>query len=139
MTIQVYELSGVNIVSENFGGEIVAVNLDSGKYYSSLKTGAYVWSALIAHHSTEQIVTVLSNLYQLESGVVSHDILRFVDQLIQEGLITPAQQATPPLPTDEPAGDYAPPVFEIFSDMQEILLLDPVHDVDASGWPLANR
>jgi hypothetical protein len=41
MNIQVYELSGVNIVSENFGGEIVAVNLDSGKYYSILKTGAY--------------------------------------------------------------------------------------------------
>jgi hypothetical protein len=104
-----------------------------------VKTGAYVWSALIAHHSTEQIVTVLSNLYQLESGAVSDDILRFVDQLIQEGLITPAQQATPPLPIDAPAGDYAPPAFEIFSDMQEILLLDPVHDVDASGWPLANR
>ena len=139
MTVQVYELSGVNIVSENFGGEIVAVNLDSGKYYSILKTGAYVWSALIAHHSIEQIVKVLSNLYQLDSGVVSHDILRFVDQLTQEGLIAPAQQATPPLPTDKPAGEYVTPAFEIFSDMQEILLLDPVHDVDASGWPLANR
>ncbi len=94
---------------------------------------------MIAHHSTEQIVTVLSNLYQLESGAVSDDILRFVDQLIQEGLITPVQQATLPLPTDEPVGDYVTPAFEIFSDMQEILLLDPVHDVDASGWPLANR
>lgn len=139
MTVHVYELSGVNIVSENFGGEIVAVNLDSGKYYSILKTGAYVWSALIAHHSTKQIVMVLSNLYQLESSVVSDDVLRFVDQLIQEGLITPVQQATLPRPTDEPVGDYVTPAFEIFSDMQEILLLDPVHDVDASGWPLANQ
>jgi len=29
-----------------------------------------------------------------------------------------------------------PPKIEIFSDMQDILLLDPVHDVDQSGWPI---
>ena len=35
--------------------------------------------------------------------------------------------------------DYSTPVVEIFSDMQEILLLDPVHDVDKSGWPITKN
>ena len=31
---------------------------------------------------------------------------------------------------------FLPPEIDIFSDMQDILLLDPVHDVDESGWPI---
>jgi len=27
------------------------------------------------------------------------------------------------------------PVLEKFTDVQELLALDPVHDVDGSGWP----
>jgi hypothetical protein len=26
-------------------------------------------------------------------------------------------------------------VLERYTDMQELLLLDPIHDVDESGWP----
>jgi hypothetical protein len=28
-----------------------------------------------------------------------------------------------------------PPVLERYTDMQELLFLDPIHDVDESGWP----
>lgn len=139
MSNQIYELSGVNIASENFGGEIVAVNLDSGKYYSILNTGAYVWSALLAHHSVDQIVTVLSDLYPLDALKVSKDIAGFVEQIINEGLIKPVQGVREAMDTEKPLGPYEAPSFQIFSDMQEILLLDPVHDVDASGWPLSNK
>ncbi len=34
---------------------------------------------------------------------------------------------------------YTSPVLETFSDMQEILLLDPVHDVDKAGWPISKN
>jgi hypothetical protein len=139
MSIQVYELSGVNIASENFGGEIVAVNLDSGKYYSILNTGAYVWNALLASSSVDQIIKRLSEHYQIDPLKVSEDIVSFVEQIKNEGLIKPVQESRQATDTDKPLGSYAAPKFEIFSDMQEILLLDPVHDVDASGWPLANK
>ncbi len=32
---------------------------------------------------------------------------------------------------------YAPPALETYTDMQELLLLDPIHDVDETGWPAA--
>lgn len=35
-----------------------------------------------------------------------------------------------------PAG-YRPPVLEVFADMQDLLLLDPIHDIDEVGWPVA--
>jgi hypothetical protein len=27
-------------------------------------------------------------------------------------------------------------IFQVYSDLQDILLLDPVHDVDEKGWPI---
>jgi hypothetical protein len=30
-----------------------------------------------------------------------------------------------------------PPVLESFTDLEELMLLDPVHDVDERGWPHA--
>ena len=27
------------------------------------------------------------------------------------------------------------PIIEKFTDMQELLLLDPIHEVDEKGWP----
>jgi hypothetical protein len=30
---------------------------------------------------------------------------------------------------------YLQPSFEKYSDMQEMLLLDPIHEVSEAGWP----
>ena len=40
----------------------------------------------------------------------------------------------------QPVGGRVPfeaPSFTTFTDMQDIILLDPVHEVDARGWPHA--
>ena len=33
------------------------------------------------------------------------------------------------------ARPYEPPQLEKYTDMQDLVLLDPVHEVDATGWP----
>jgi len=30
---------------------------------------------------------------------------------------------------------YTKPVLNVFTDMQEVIALDPVHDVSEKGWP----
>jgi hypothetical protein len=32
-------------------------------------------------------------------------------------------------------GAFQPPTLESYNDMQDLLLLDPIHDVDDMGWP----
>lgn len=131
-----FELYGANIVSELFEGEVVAVNLDSGNYYSIRHTGAYVWNALITQHSSEQIIKILSQTYQNHATNIADDINPFVEALQKEGLIKITQIANAQTELAAPIGDYISPTLEAFNDMQEILLLDPVHDVDESGWPV---
>lgn len=135
-----YETSGINIVFEVFDGEVVAVNLDTGKYYSIRHTGAYVWLALMSGNSHEQIETSLIAQHPQDEHAIRSDISAFISKLLGEGLI----KGSAPGKSDAglvaaPSGSYQAPSVEIYSDMQEILLLDPVHDVDESGWPKAQK
>lgn len=139
MTIHTYEPSGANIVFEVFDGEVVIVNLDSGKYYSIKNIGAYVWNALIVHNCPQQIVAAIQENYHNVTPSIQTDIDQFLKQLIEEGLV---KESCLPLAKDiaKPANaSYQPPTIDVYSDMQEILLLDPVHDVDESGWPVAQK
>jgi hypothetical protein len=138
--MSVYKLAGVNIVFEVFDGEIVAVHLDSGKYYSLKDSASYVWNAMMANQSNQAIAQRLSSHYLLDEKLTLSQIDDFIHQLVQEGLLV-ANDETPESASllEHPQGLYIAPTFEVFNDMQEILLLDPVHDVDDSGWPVANK
>ncbi len=136
ITTTTFEVFGANIVSELFEGEVVAVNLDSGNYYSIRHTGAYVWNALITQHILEQIIDVLSQTYQNHSINIANEIKQFVEALQKESLLKVTQNANSQTELAAPTGDYVSPTIDAFNDMQEILLLDPVHDVDESGWPV---
>lgn len=65
----------------------------------------------------------------------------FVSKLIDEQLILAANGEQPaasskgneqPSPSPVP---FEPPVLEKYTDMQDLLLLDPIHEVDDTGWP----
>jgi Coenzyme PQQ synthesis protein D (PqqD) len=137
--MHVYEIAGANIVFEVFDGEVVLVNLDSGKYYSIRNTGAYVWNNLVKHCAIDKVIANLDQSYPEHALSINDDVNNFVGFLKEEGLIKKSAVAAADELIAPPVGAYASPTAEAFSDMQEILLLDPVHDVDESGWPVAQK
>jgi hypothetical protein len=66
-------------------------------------------------------------------------VANFVTELIAEGLVVEASdRERGELPAlDVGDGRLDVPLIEKFTDMEDLLLLDPVHDVDARGWPHA--
>ena len=40
-----------------------------------------------------------------------------------------------PQPRSPEGTAFNPPVLSVYSDMEDLLLLDPIHDVDETGWP----
>jgi hypothetical protein len=60
----------------------------------------------------------------------------FASQAIKEGLLRSADVAPKSLTPPVFSSDGPLPELEIYQDMQNLLLLDPVHDVDEQhGWP----
>jgi hypothetical protein len=65
--------------------------------------------------------------------------MKFVQNLISQSLIKIAdtsERNQVPLNSNRQKLDFTSPELDVYSDMQEILLLDPVHDVNKEGWPI---
>lgn len=123
-----------------FENEAVAVNLDTGKYYSMRQLSALLWEALLSQCSIESIAEKISMHYAVDLKKIECDINNFIEILVKENLLkTTENPSDSNLTRFSFSGEYQAPTVEIFSDMQEILLLDPVHDVDTAGWPVAQK
>lgn len=134
MSARLLELALPHCSADDFDGEIVAINLETGIYYSVKDAAASVWHDLLAGHSVEALIDVAQGNAELQAAIG-----RFADELLASGLMRPSTAARSSgqpaqIISFQPA--MAAPVLESFGDMQDLLLLDPVHEVDEEmGWP----
>ena len=126
-----------DVVFEAFDEEVVLVNLETGNYYSLRGSGPRVWMAL----SSGIPVEALAGSIAAETGTQAHsieaEIASFVGELLDAAIVVEAQRDAPATPAWE--GPFEAPNLETYTDMQDLLLLDPVHDVDSTGWPKAKE
>jgi hypothetical protein len=137
----VYSVNQPNVVAEVFEGEVVVVDLVSGRYFSLLGTGALIWDLLSRGHRVGDIAEQLVRSHA-EGGVdIPAAVGDFIESLVAADLIVQADPSSA-VQMDEVVvltdkAPFASPTLETFSDLQDILLLDPIHEVDAAGWPVA--
>ena len=79
------------------------------------------------------------------ADVVATDVGRFVADLRSAGLVTDAgDEASDARAEPDPSAlfdgnrAYSAPLLETYTDLEDLMLLDPVHDVDDKGWPRAD-
>jgi hypothetical protein len=134
-----YRLFDANIASEHFGEEAVVVNLMTGVYYSMPGVASHIWSRILEGYSVAEIRQDLIQAYvpETEEEKLHAELEDFVQSLLVHELIVADETVSRQTDTDAiPEGEaYTTPALEVFQDMKEILLLDPVHDVNSLGWP----
>ena len=124
-------------VADNFAGEIVALNLDTGFYFSLPGLAGAIWRDLVAGHAVEDIVTELTAT-DAELGSAGR---RFVDSLVEHGLMceVPAPGGLPAVPEFRQmiAAGHREITLTPFDDMKDLVMTDPIHEVDEeAGWPM---
>lgn len=136
-----YRLNEPDASAEIFDEEVLAINLSNGHYHSIRGTGVAMWKLFIAGSDEAHVVQAMQAAYGTDRASLEADVRGFVEQLVGAGLLVEdaaAVRDTPaaPTPPSDPAG-YTAPIFESHADMQELLLIDPIHDVDVKvGWPM---
>jgi hypothetical protein len=131
----ILEVAAPQCVAQDFEGEIIALNLASGTYYSVRDLGAVLWRDLAAGYPVESLAALVAGSLGVQP------VLDFAANAEAQGLMRRATSAA--APNGEPqiaaalAAGVAPQlVFEVFDDMKSLILLDPVHEVDDTrGWP----
>jgi DNA-binding NarL/FixJ family response regulator len=138
-----FQVNSPNVIHEIIDGEVVLINLETGSYYSIDSVGAVVWDYIGKGLSSSQIVEAIASQYNGEQATIDQGIQQLLIQLQAEQLIVPTeppQSIGHPPPVNAAANEQTRPPFEApvlhkYTDMEDLLLLDPIHDVDETGWP----
>lgn len=132
-----YKLNAQFATYEVLEGEAVVVNLLSGIYYSLDKEQTYVWERLMETFSLESIALALSNKFSISFNDLATKIHSFACELEKENLIFKSIEtcdtAVSLLPSEFTLRELTP--IQKFTEMKELLQLDPIHEVDEQGWP----
>jgi len=127
------------VVRECFEDEVVIINLENGNYYSLNGTGAEIWRELEAGGFAEAVAAALVARYEAPEATIRQAVESFIRQLEEHGLVAGTESMSSDTPVVrlpvESRAVFELPELAVFSDMQDLLLLDPIHDVDESGWP----
>jgi hypothetical protein len=125
---------------ERLEDEVIAIDLESGAYFALDDVAAVCWSALAGGGTVNAAVDATIARFDVASETAQRDVEQFVDELVQVGLLGPADRPPVRAPVPNPAPKlraYKPPAIERFDDLEELLVLDPIHEVDEAGWPAA--
>jgi Coenzyme PQQ synthesis protein D (PqqD) len=135
-----YRVNSPQVINETIDGEAIMINLATGSYYSLDRVGGDVWTLLEASLTVDDIVAQLGQRYDAAEDDIRRGVSDLVQRLSDEELVVPCDEADPvgaaslePVPASRPP--FRTPSLEKFTDMQDLILLDPVHEVDSRGWP----
>lgn len=137
-----YRVNHPQVINEMIDGEAIMINLASGSYYSLDTLGAEIWGLVEKSLSADDIVVELRRRYDAPASEIDSAVRDLLEQMSREQLIVPDEGARPgaPTPAGSPETDRMPfraPQLQKFTDMQDLILLDPVHEVAQQGWPHA--
>jgi hypothetical protein len=129
---------GPEIVHEAVDGEVIAIDLADGSYYSLAGSGPAIWE-LLAHGAGEaEIGTVLTERFEAEEAEIAGAVSALLAQLRENGLIVSETEGAAERPAFAGSDEKVPfeaPRLERYNDMKDYFLLDPIHEVDTAGWP----
>jgi hypothetical protein len=143
-----YKVNKADVVSEKFDDEVVIINLDSGNYYSLEAIGFDIWSLIENGASLNKIVEWVMSQYDSGNAEETNKLVsQFVAELHKEGLIisdetlknkdmkTADNQNTRKTTLEKPLSNLDKMVLQKYTDMQDFLLVDPIHEVEYTDWP----
>lgn len=114
-------------------GEAIIINVSTGKYYSMDGVGALAWSLLEGGPTVSEIAQSISASHAVSAATALDDVSQLIGRLVEEGLVVVGgearragdSEAAGPAPTPHSRAPYARPVLNVYTDMADLLALDP--------------
>jgi hypothetical protein len=145
MTTIQYNINSKHVVYETVESETIVMNLINGNYFSFDGVGPIIWELLTQGLPVSQIIQIICDRFGLSEGEILKSVSEFVAQLEKNELIFKSEDEAikqVSISNDEiskildlAGKSYITPEIHKYTDMQDILLLDPIHDVNIKGWP----
>ncbi len=140
MGSECFRINEPDVIHQLFDQEVVVIDLRSGSYFSLSEVAGKAWLAFGSDGAAvDDVAAQLIASHDATPEVITTDLRAFLHQLCQYELIAPSELsgsavANPPVVPNR--ARYSALTLQLYNDLQELFLLDPVHEVDqAAGWP----
>ena len=134
-----FRVAGPDIVHDAIDDGIVIVNLAAGAYFTLDGAAREIWELLASGRSRAQISAHLTHRYDGQPQQIEDGLDRFLGRLLDEGLIVAAGEGRPVEPSraveENLKEPFTAPALVKYTDLEDLLTLDPIHEVDDAGWP----
>jgi hypothetical protein len=122
------------VVHQTVEAEAILIQMETGSYYSLLGAASAAWGILVAGCSCAELAARLREICPECPPGLDQEVAAFLEELGNENLVVEGEgTGTFSAPTSEA---YSPLTFQKFTDMQDLLLADPIHEVSEAGWPM---
>jgi hypothetical protein len=134
-----FGINEANVIFERFGEEVVAIHLGTGCYFSLPGVSGDAFVLLSGTPTVSELAEAISAKYEAPAPVIADDLSGFLRQLKEESLIVEAKgangQSGAAIEFSGARLPYAAPAVNSHRDLENLFLVDPVHDASAEGWP----
>jgi len=131
-----YRINTDRFAHETVEGEIIIIDMDEGNYFSMRDTSAMIWELIASGLSHSGIISALYSASDASSEYISESVGTFLTQLVSEQILQEQSAETEDAIEIKLASlDFQAPTFDKYTEMQDLLTLDPIHEVDETGWP----
>jgi hypothetical protein len=144
-----FKVNTPDVIFEIYDNEIVLINLDNGNYYSITDTASEIFDFINHERSRDEIIKLIIDKYEGEIAEIVSSIDSFLEDLLKDDLIIQEEklnvnvsfqdEKTSTWNGEQGKSLFKSPVLNRYTDMQDLLLLDPIHEVDETGWPNTKR
>ncbi|MEH2387862.1 MAG: PqqD family protein [Nostoc sp.] len=133
------------IVYEFFDDEVILIDFNNGSYYHLNVVGLIILKGVEEEKSLLEIIQLLFQNFINCPPDLQQVVTTFLEELQRESLIVVNTEAldngnNTEASQNDPSSESLPvfqlPSLKKYTDMQDLLLLDPIHDVDDAGWPV---
>lgn len=130
-----FKLNAPSVSYKGLSDETVIVNQNTGIYYSLDIVGSFIWNILLQGVSLEEILNQVKQKFEADPRIIEKDIWNFVSQLVDENLIKRLAEVEltfsffeNPQTSTQTKSPYIAPCLNKYTEMQELLLLDPLFE-----------
>lgn len=131
-----YILNSPKMFGDVADGIAVIINSETGIYYGLNGLGTQIYENIINGVETDAIIESFAAFSGNNSDTIRH-VLEFIEFFLKKEILIPSPRQTVPPSLDWASldSDNALPEIKEYMDAQEMLLADPIHEVnEETGW-----
>ncbi len=136
-----YKLNEEKMFYDMAEGQAIVINFTTGMYYGTSSLGSAALDALLNGASVDAVLTAIKALDGCPANI-EEDLNSFINALLEKEVIVASEgTAEAPVSIDAAAlTDGFTLSVDEFNEVQDLILADPVHDVDVEqGWPILSE